>query len=84
MNPWIATRKMLPELGERVEVKGAHTPRGTGFPIAYRREDRTIRHARNVPFPPSQAEEKEVPWRWESTQWRGTVGITHWRKISGR
>lgn len=34
---WREVEEALPEMGERVEVKGVHTPEGMGWPIAYRR-----------------------------------------------
>ena len=59
---WISVHDELPPLGKRVYVKGAHVPKNTAFPIAYRRMD-------------------GLSWRWESMEWRGTVAITHWKKI---
>jgi hypothetical protein len=69
--PWIELTAELPPLKTFVEVKGAYTPDGHGYPLSYRRKDR-----------PDEAERPTAPgrnWRWESTEWRGTVGITHWR-----
>lgn len=64
---WISCEERLPEMNERVEVKGADTPEGNGWPISYRR------HAM-LDWPGT--------WRWESTEWRGEVGVTHWRPIA--
>lgn len=59
---WVHVDDELPALGERVRVHGAHTPDGTGKPVAYRRADPLARGG----------------WRWESDQWRGTAGVTWW------
>jgi len=34
-------------------------------------------------MPPISCREERhnFPWRWESTEWRGQVAITHWRPI---
>lgn len=66
---WIPVEQELPPIGERVEVKGQHTPEGIWWPISYRRE--AMRGLRS----------HKGTWTWESIEWRGTVGITHWRRI---
>lgn len=59
---WIDVNEALPEMGEKVRVHGEHTPDGVAKPLAYRRAD---------PQSPGG-------WRWESSEWRGTVGIAWW------
>lgn len=59
---WIDCDDELPPLGERVYVYGRYTPGGIPSPLAYRRADSTA----------------PLGWRWESAEWRGTVGVTAW------
>lgn len=70
---WVPVEERLPEIGEKVEVKGRHTPDGMGWPISYRSARQTFmsHHHGNL----------LQHWNWESTEWRGTVAITHWRPV---
>lgn len=69
---WVPVEERLPEIGEKVEVKGRHTPDGIGWPISYRRAHHYGTMAMAV----------LERWVWESTEWRGTVAITHWRPVT--
>lgn len=69
---WREVSAELPEIGERVEVRGKYTPDGMGWPIAYRRRKDIVGITDfNAP----------CNFTWESAEWRGTVGVTHWRPI---
>lgn len=63
---WVAVTTELPPLGVRVPVRGDYVREGTGHPIAYRREE------------PTYGVSNRRGWRWESTEWRGTVAVREW------
>lgn len=70
--PWKDAAVELPPIGERVEVRGKYTPEGYAWPIAYRRR-KDIAGITDFNAP--------CNFTWESTEWRGQTGITHWRPI---
>ena len=67
---WVEVEKRLPKVGEVVEVRGIYTAIDMQLPRARLLKDGDRRRV--------------FCGQWESCEWRGSVGITHWRKLSKR
>ena len=64
---WIDVNEKLPPLNVTVYVRGMYTPEDVPFPKARLTNDWTRRSE----------------FAWESNEWRGIVGITHWCSLDG-
>ena len=75
---WIDLSDSLPAIGRRVQVKGRHTAVYRclvgHYPIASRRRASCLQFRQPV-------SSLTADWSWESSDWRGAVGITHWREM---